>query len=95
MDFDLSLMVPHDVNLKKYRRPYQESFMGSYLQPRDTSQGEFDYNPFVFDVGCLGVMICMYYQVRRKDLDPFIYSNSSLYSIIVVTFLCWLLYWIE
>ncbi|KAF8174273.1 kinase-like domain-containing protein [Pholiota molesta] len=62
MDFDLSNMVSPDVKKEEYRRPYIESFDGSFNQPYDTRQGEFDYNPFAFDVGCLGVEFCNYYQ---------------------------------
>ncbi|KAG5727405.1 hypothetical protein E4T56_gene11967 [Termitomyces sp. T112] len=30
--------------------------------PADTSQGEFDFNPFAFDVGMLGVLFCHEFQ---------------------------------
>ncbi|KAF9474163.1 hypothetical protein BDN70DRAFT_899185 [Pholiota conissans] len=30
--------------------------------PYDTAAGEFEYYPFAFDVGCLGVEFCIYYQ---------------------------------
>jgi hypothetical protein len=63
-DFDLSVMLPPSVDPTQYRLPYQRSWEGSEWQTHDTSQGEFDYNPFAFDVGMLGVIFCMAYQVN-------------------------------
>ncbi|KAG6887419.1 hypothetical protein C0995_015518 [Termitomyces sp. Mi166 len=34
----------------------------SPMVPGDTLQGEFDFNPFAFDVGMLGVMFCQEFQ---------------------------------
>lgn len=48
-DFNISILVP------LYRLPYQMSFWATYHSPNDTSQGEFDYDPFVYDVGTMGV----------------------------------------
>jgi hypothetical protein len=65
MDFNISIMVPRDVKKEEYRRHYHDSFAGSGHYPHDTSQGEFDYNPFAYDVGTLGVVFCEQYQVRK------------------------------
>lgn len=65
MDFNVSIMVPRDVKKEEYRRHYHDSFAGSGYHPHDTSQGEFDYNPFAYDVGTLGVVFCEQYQVRK------------------------------
>ncbi|KAH9856663.1 hypothetical protein C2E23DRAFT_940006 [Lenzites betulinus] len=54
-DFDLSLILPLDTSLTACRRPPLESLSGSYLyRPFDLSLGERHYNPFAFDVACLG-----------------------------------------
>ncbi|PPR06492.1 hypothetical protein CVT26_004581 [Gymnopilus dilepis] len=60
-DFDLSIMLPPDSNRTSYRRSYEKSW-GSFCKVFDTAQGEFDFNPFVFDVGNMGVMFCELYQ---------------------------------
>ncbi|KAF4619685.1 hypothetical protein D9613_004903 [Agrocybe pediades] len=62
-DFDFSMMLPPEVNRSKFRLPFYESW-GSFNVTTDTAQGEFDFNPFVTDVGALGVLFCHNYQVR-------------------------------
>lgn len=61
-DFDFSVMLPPEADRTKYRLPYQRSW-GTFNYTMDTAQGEFDYNPFVLDVGILGVRFCSDYQV--------------------------------
>ncbi|KAI9068259.1 hypothetical protein FKP32DRAFT_1642656 [Trametes sanguinea] len=54
-DFDLALQLPPETSLRDCRRPSIESAMGiDDYHPGDAWQGELDYNPFAFDVGCLG-----------------------------------------
>ncbi|KAG6845144.1 hypothetical protein H0H87_000381 [Tephrocybe sp. NHM501043] len=49
--------------LGDYRLPSHVSFNTLYDQvPADTYQGEFDFNPFAFDVGMMGVMFCKEFQ---------------------------------
>jgi hypothetical protein len=62
IDFDLAKMLPAEVKREDCRLPSNESFVGSYT-PADTLQGEFEYNPFAYDVGSLGAMFCDKYQV--------------------------------
>lgn len=62
-DFDISIMAPSDAKKGEYRLPYHMSWWGSFNQPMDTAQGEFDYDPFAFDVGMLGSEFCQVYQV--------------------------------
>jgi hypothetical protein len=57
------MMLPADTDRARYRLPYKLSWDGSFCQPDDTSQGEFDYNPFAYDVGTLGRVLCVKYQV--------------------------------
>jgi hypothetical protein len=68
MDFDISIMVPGNIRKEQYRRPYLDSFVGSGSHPFDTTQGEFDYNPFAYDVGNMGVEFCRQYQVSTSVL---------------------------
>ncbi|PPQ83767.1 hypothetical protein CVT25_000116 [Psilocybe cyanescens] len=69
-DFDFSVMLPPEINKKEYRLPYDRSW-GSFNISNDTSAGEYDYDPFVFDVGAMGVTICQLYQHLAEDL-PFL-----------------------
>ncbi|KAF7760334.1 hypothetical protein Agabi119p4_11010 [Agaricus bisporus var. burnettii] len=60
-DFDISMMLPEDTDRARCRLPYKLSWHGSGWQPNDTLQGEFDYNPFAYDVGTLGRVLCLTY----------------------------------
>ncbi|XP_006462230.1 hypothetical protein AGABI2DRAFT_119089 [Agaricus bisporus var. bisporus H97] len=74
-DFDISMMLPADTDQVQCRFPYKLSWDGSGYQPRDTSQGEFDYNPFAYDVGTLGRVLCTEYQHLTPQipmLTPFL-----------------------
>ncbi|KAI0630172.1 hypothetical protein C8Q77DRAFT_1136768 [Trametes polyzona] len=54
-DFDISGAFPHDVLVKTYRTDSEWALYGTpFLHPPDARLGEYDYNPFAFDVGCLG-----------------------------------------
>ncbi|KAF7760601.1 hypothetical protein Agabi119p4_11277 [Agaricus bisporus var. burnettii] len=61
-DFDISMMLPADTDRTQCRLSYKLSWDGTGYQPHDTVQGEFDYNPFAYDVGTLGRVLCMRYQ---------------------------------
>ncbi|KAF8909769.1 hypothetical protein CPB84DRAFT_1943115, partial [Gymnopilus junonius] len=74
-DFDFSVMLSPEADRKVYRLPYQRSW-GAFNYTMDTAQSEFDYNPFVLDVGILGVRFCLDYQLAplldkmtTRDLD--------------------------
>lgn len=55
-DFDWSIMLPPDADKAAYRRPYYQS-CGFFNGLEDTAGGEFDYNPFKFEVGVMGQLI--------------------------------------
>jgi len=55
-------MFPPNSTPSECRLPSNLSFTGGSNQPHDTSQGELDYDPFGFDVGCLGVLFCEEFQ---------------------------------
>ncbi|KAG6871015.1 hypothetical protein C0995_009037, partial [Termitomyces sp. Mi166 len=68
-DFDGSTMFPHSMSLDECRLPSYVSFDTLYDQvPGDTLQGEFDFNPFAFDVGMLGVMFCQEFQHMTRTV---------------------------
>ncbi|KAH8092613.1 kinase-like domain-containing protein [Cristinia sonorae] len=62
MDFNISFIAPPTADVRTYRRSYRLAWAGTPPQPNDIWQGEFEYNPFAFDVGCMGVMFCDYFQ---------------------------------
>jgi hypothetical protein len=70
-DFDIAIMFPSTTTPAERRLPSNLSWDGGFNQPHDTKQGELDYDPFVFDVGCLGVLFCREFQVCL--LYPVIY----------------------
>ncbi|PPQ80617.1 hypothetical protein CVT25_001646, partial [Psilocybe cyanescens] len=67
MDFDLSIMLPPEADRNAFRRPYYESW-GTFNLVDDTAAGEFEYNPFVFDVGVMGALMCKRFQHMSRDL---------------------------
>ncbi|KAF7760598.1 hypothetical protein Agabi119p4_11274 [Agaricus bisporus var. burnettii] len=74
-DFDISMMLPADTDRVRCRLSYKLSWDGSGRQPHDTMQGEFDYNPFAYDVGTLGRVLCVRYQhltLQIPMLAPFL-----------------------
>ena len=77
-DFNSAIMLPPTTKKEDCRLPYYESWVGSYSFPCDTEQGEFDYNPFVFDVGVLGVEFKPFFQVRRYITIAGFFSQGSL-----------------
>ena len=62
-DFDFSILFPRDIDRRFCRLPYERSW-GTFCLVYDTAQGEFDFNPFVFEVGNLGVTFCDLFQVN-------------------------------
>ncbi|KAF8490577.1 hypothetical protein JB92DRAFT_1304338 [Gautieria morchelliformis] len=44
---------------------------GGQDQPYDTRQGELDYDPCAFDVGCLGVHFCKHFQHFTRIVPTF------------------------
>ena len=59
MDFDISLILPPTIS----RLSYKHSWWGTTYRPPDVSQGEYDYDPFAFDVAVLGSNLCHTFQV--------------------------------
>ena len=56
-DFDIDLIVPDDV----HHLPSTFSFAGApFNHPPDIDQGETVYDPFAFDVACLGKALSIF-----------------------------------
>ncbi|KAF8481432.1 kinase-like domain-containing protein [Gautieria morchelliformis] len=71
IDFDISIMFPPTATREECRLPSNLSWDGAYDQPHDTKQGELDYDPFAFDVGCLGVLFCKRFQHFTRTVPMF------------------------
>ncbi|KAF8905860.1 other/AgaK1 protein kinase [Gymnopilus junonius] len=69
-DFDFSIMLLSTANKEECRLPYERSW-GTFTRIKDTAQGEFDYNPFSFDVGNMGALFCRFYQHLSREA-PFL-----------------------
>ncbi|OJT06795.1 hypothetical protein TRAPUB_2352 [Trametes pubescens] len=69
-DFDISHIFPRDAPLSVCRRPSAESYEGALsYHPFDTSCGEYDYNPFAYDVACLGNLYKVHLSVSEKPIS--------------------------
>ncbi|KAH6905077.1 other/AgaK1 protein kinase [Coprinopsis sp. MPI-PUGE-AT-0042] len=71
MDFDLSIVVSEGEDPSHFRLLYRFAYDGKYPQPLDVDQGEYDYDPFAYDVGTLGANLARTYQHLCCDL-PFL-----------------------
>ena len=71
-DFGISFQFPADTDIQKARLPSSESFKGTKIyHPSDTLLGEPYYNPFAFDVACLGNMFLYQFAVSSlQNLTP-------------------------
>ncbi|KAI0363264.1 hypothetical protein BV20DRAFT_1031616 [Pilatotrama ljubarskyi] len=69
-DYDLALQLPPETDLRNCRRPSEEAFTGKAMyQPADIYQGEWYYNPYAFDVACLGNMF-LYHFIEAIPIAP-------------------------
>jgi hypothetical protein len=63
-DYNLSVVLPSGTTPHERRLPFKMSFYGLAVdRPFDTAQGEFDYDPFAWDVACLGIQLRYRFQV--------------------------------
>ncbi|RPD68639.1 hypothetical protein L226DRAFT_548493 [Lentinus tigrinus ALCF2SS1-7] len=61
-DFDRALQFPLDTPLRSCRAPASGAMVAlSPYHPLDVSFGESEYNPFAFDVACLGNMFKLHF----------------------------------
>ena len=76
-DFNLSVLFPRDAPLHICRLPADLASCGApRYHPPDLQQGELDYNPFAFDVGCMGQFFLQCFHVRK--------SSSLFYPIVLM-----------
>ncbi|KAF8911930.1 hypothetical protein CPB85DRAFT_1303102 [Mucidula mucida] len=75
-DFDFSLLLPPETHIESCRRPYKESVVGHDTPIPDVWQGEYEYNPFAYDVGCLGEFLCF----RFQHLTPLVPMLAPLFD---------------
>lgn len=62
-DYGYSAILPKSTDVKTCRHPHEDIWYATYNELNDVMQGEYDYNPFAFDVGCLGHLFCEDFQV--------------------------------
>ncbi|OBZ76979.1 putative sulfite reductase [NADPH] flavoprotein component [Grifola frondosa] len=73
-DFNLSKQFPLGRQIESYRSPSTEAFRGwDCYHPSDVYQGEFEYNPFAFDVACLGKL----FMFRFAASSQYLYSGRG------------------
>ena len=63
-DFGYSVILPQSTDIKTCRHRHQDIWHATPNRLNDVMQGEYDYDPFAFDVGCLGHLFCQDFQVR-------------------------------
>ncbi|KAI1791563.1 hypothetical protein LXA43DRAFT_889096 [Ganoderma leucocontextum] len=77
MDFDRSVMFPPGTPIEACRLPADAaSVSGTPYQPPDLDLGEHDYDPFAFDVGCLGNM----FRISFAEIIPIIPTLAPLFD---------------
>lgn len=69
IDFDISVAFRRDAERSVCRLPSAMSYDGTPPQPDDTTEEDVDYDPFAFDVGCMGITFCDMIQVRLLAPD--------------------------
>ncbi|KAJ2927102.1 hypothetical protein H1R20_g9998, partial [Candolleomyces eurysporus] len=64
-DYNASMFMPEGPRIGEFRLPSAMSEWGRYgCLTHDTDQGEYDYDPFAYDVGMMGRVFCSESQVR-------------------------------
>ncbi|KAF9536586.1 hypothetical protein CPC08DRAFT_677014 [Agrocybe pediades] len=75
-DFDYSRKIPQDIDRRNYWVSVQSRYAwGTFNLTKDYAQGELEYNPFITEVGNLGVLFSTYFQhviLYLPVLAPFI-----------------------
>lgn len=63
-DFNVSLIFPQQISLEDFRISSYLASWGIDDRPYGVLEGELEFNPFLYDVGCLGIFFCEELQVR-------------------------------
>jgi hypothetical protein len=69
IDFNISLLLPK--NVRRLPRSYASAGVWMY-HPEDVSAGEHDYDPYAFDVACMGCIFATYF-----DVSPTPYGGDT------------------
>lgn len=71
-DFDIAVVFDPQAERSKCRLPMARVFEGTWPQPHwDRVEGQPDFDPFAFDVGCLGLLFRLWIQVRASNAATF------------------------
>ncbi|PIL33007.1 hypothetical protein GSI_04456 [Ganoderma sinense ZZ0214-1] len=77
MDYDRSLKLPSYTSLDRCRLPAKAALVsGTPYRPPDLNLAEHDYNPFAYDVGCLGNM----FRITYSDIVPIVPMLAPLFD---------------
>ena len=69
-DYDLSVQLPCDVSPKHCHLRSSEGDHGPFhFHLKDISLGGPEYNPFAFDVGCMGNMFLCHFMVCHQVVE--------------------------
>ena len=63
-DFNVSLIFPQQTSLEDFRISSYLASWGIDDRPYGVLEGELDFNPFLYDVACLGILFCEELQVH-------------------------------
>lgn len=75
-DFDISVIMPPN----SQHLPWKFGTEGLLLyRPRDLHQGAYEYNPYAFDVACMGNLLLTMFHVCVSL--PFCYASSSPFTV--------------
>ena len=74
IDFDVSMILPDNVK----RLPCTYAYCAPpFLHPKDIDAGEYDYDPYAFDVACLGYCFVSKFDVSGDFGYPIPLSLTS------------------
>lgn len=66
MDFDLAMLLDEETYGLNPRLPIEKVFMGFESRPYETMHGYVDFDPFKYDVACLGIYFAENFQVMSN-----------------------------
>ncbi|KAL1942080.1 hypothetical protein VTO73DRAFT_6610 [Trametes versicolor] len=70
-DFNLSVQFPADADIRTVRLPSCEAWRGALMfHPTDAIMGQPEYNPFPFDVACLGNLLLYHFATIVPVVPP-------------------------
>ena len=79
-DFDLSMLLPPDTSIETFRLPIVEIYPGVGEKPYEASCGQIDFNPFAYDVACLGIELANTFQASHVSFVFFFCRSSTCYQ---------------